>query len=258
MTRVFIYGTGNMAWALTRTFEQSGLKVSGIFGHSYENAQAFAKHFNIPAYADPQQDTAAGDVVLLAIKDDALPGLNRCLRLPGRHVFHTAGSVDLAAIADISESVGVLYPLQRVRKFAEPELQQAPVCVEVNNETLAGPALALAGKLSKRVLRMDSEQRRKAHLAAVFVSNFSNFMLVMGNEVLKNGGLPSDLLDPLLKDAFRDISLGEAAERQTGPARRGDLKVIQAHLQQLENQPALEALYRLVSFEILKYYNPSA
>ena len=89
----------------------------------------------------------------------------------------------------------------------------------------------------------------------MFVSNFANFLLVQGAELLKKNGLPPDLLDELLKNLFRQTDLAGAAERQTGPARRGDLKVIHSHLRMLEDTPGQEAIYRLLSFEILKYFN---
>lgn len=255
MKRIFIYGTGNMAWALTQAFREAGTEVAGVLGHSPENTRAFAEQAGVPLFTDLSTETAPGDYVFLAIKDDALPLLNQTLRLPGRVVLHTAGSVCMEAIAAISETVGVFYPLQRVQKFKPPQFAHIPICIEASHLELLDDLRALASGLSSRVLVMDSRQRQKVHLAAVFVNNFANFMWVMGNEVLRENGLPSDLLDALLQDTVAQADLGKADERQTGPARRGDLKVIQSHLQLLKDHPRQEALYRLLSFEILKHYN---
>ena len=40
------------------------------------------------------------------------------------------------------------------------------------------------------------------HLAAVFVNNFSNFMLTAGKEITIKAGLSFDLLIPLIKETY--------------------------------------------------------
>ena len=255
MSNIFIYGTGNMAWALTHGFLSIGIKIAGIYGHTEENAIELSSHFNIPRITDLDAEVKTDDILILAVKDDALLQLNESLRLPGRIVLHTAGSVEMAAIQSISERVGVFYPLQRVRKYQDSAFCGIPICVESSDKQVLVDLLALADKLSGNAIGMDSEQRQKVHIAAVFVSNFANYMFVMGNELLKENNLPSNILDALLKDLIQDVSLERAAEKQTGPARRGDLKVIQSHLKLLEKNPNQEAIYRLLSFEILRYFN---
>ncbi len=254
MNRIFILGNGNMAWALIREFGKKGIPVSGVFGKSKEHNLAFAALTGVSDFNNPEDDTRPGDVVLLAVKDDVIPLLAEKLRLPGRFVFHTAGSVEMEVLKPVSEKAGVFYPLQRVVKGAETDFSHVPICVEASDSETLHVAHRLAQRVSDSVFEFSSEQRKMAHLAAVFVSNFPNFMLILGAEILKENGLPDTLLNELVRETFSRALPSEAIASQTGPARRADLKVISSHLKLLENQPSKEAIYRLLSMEIMKRF----
>lgn len=255
MNRVFVVGNGNMAWALIHVFLKNDVFVSGVFGKSDERNQTFAQMAGIKALSDIEQETKPGDIILFAVKDDVIPLLAERYTLPGRFVFHTAGSVELAAISALSSNHGVFYLLQRVLKGADIDLSHAPVCLEASNEETLNVARELAGRISDTVHEFTSQQRKMAHLAAIFVSNFPNFMLILGAEILKENGLPDTLLNELVRETFASAVPSEALSQQTGPAKRADLKVISAHLKLLENDPSKEAVYRLLSMEIMKRFH---
>ena len=105
--RIFIYGTGNMAWALAEGFARQGVPVAGIYGRHAAVAEELAARLGITACKDLVQESNPGDWVILAVKDDALSLLNDSLRLPGRLVTDTAGSVDREGSRDVSEQSGV-------------------------------------------------------------------------------------------------------------------------------------------------------
>jgi predicted short-subunit dehydrogenase-like oxidoreductase (DUF2520 family) len=243
-----------MAWALIREFRKKGVTVSGVFGKSAERNRAFADSADVTALVNPEEETQPGDVLLISVKDDAIPLLAKKLHLPGRFVFHTAGSVEMKVLESVSEHIGVFYPLQRVVKGGETDFSHVPVCLEASDHETLTIARNLAGQITDSVYEFSSEQRKMAHLAAVFVSNFPNFMLMLGAEILEENGLPETLLNELVRETFSNSLPSEAAKNQTGPARRADLKVISAHLKMLENQPSKEAVYRLLSMEIMKRF----
>lgn len=254
MNRIFFYGNGNMAWALIGEFRKRGIPVSGVFGKSPERNRAFADSVGVAALANPEYETQPGDVLLISVKDDAIPVLAQKLRLPGRFVFHTAGSVDLEALGPVSDQIGVFYPLQRAVKGKATEFSRVPICLEASDPETLFVARRLAGQISDSVYEFSSEKRKMAHLAAVFVSNFPNFMLILGAEILKENGLPETLLNELVRETFSKALPSEAFKNQTGPARRADLKVISSHLKLLEKDPSKEAIYRLLTMEIMKRF----
>jgi predicted short-subunit dehydrogenase-like oxidoreductase (DUF2520 family) len=256
MNNVFIVGNGNMAWALIKSFSRSHFPVAGVFGKSDARNRTFAQMTGVQALSDLHVDTGPGDIVLFAVKDDVISLLDQRYRLPGRFVFHTAGSVELDALSAVSSNHGVFYPLQRVLKGTEIDLSHAPVCLEASNEETIHVARELAGRISDTVYEFTSQQRKMAHLAAIFVSNFPNFMLMLGADILKENGLPETLLNELVRETFISAVPSEALSQQTGPAKRADLKVISSHLKLLEKDPYKEAVYRLLSMEIMKRFHP--
>lgn len=254
--RIFIYGTGNMAWALAQGFLRQQVPVAGIYGRHAAAAEELCARLGVPHCMDIGQESRPGDWVILAVKDDALSQLNDSLRLPGRLVTHTAGSVGMDAIRRVSEHIGVFYPMERVIKYKEPDFRAVPLCIETNSPEMREVLHVHAQKLSDQVFEITSEQRQQLHLAAVFVSNFTTYLLSLGDDLIKKYQLPPTILNTLVQTTFDGITPQNASERQTGPARRADVKIIWSHIHRLEKeQPELAELYKLLSLGILKRYN---
>ena len=254
--RIFIFGTGNMSWALAKSLVDAGLRVDGIYGRNILAAQELSQKLDIAHCENIHDASLARDIVILAVKDDALSLLDESLRLPGRIVLHTSGSVEMDAISHISDQIGVFYPMERVIKFKDPDLKSVPLCIEANSPTLLVEINGLASKISSQVFSITSEQRKKLHLAAVFVSNFSTYMLSIGSDLVSKYNLPEGILDSLVATTLDGLTTQNASERQTGPAKRGDIKVVWNHIHQLEkDQPELAEMYKLISLGILKRYN---
>jgi len=110
----------------------------------------------------------------------------------------------------------------------------------------------LAENLSDSVQVITDEQRLKLHLAAVFANNFTNHMIVIAQKLAKENGLDAALLEPLLEKTFLRLKNNLAIELQTGPAVRGDIKIIEKHLKLLENHPEWQKIYSFVSENISK------
>jgi predicted short-subunit dehydrogenase-like oxidoreductase (DUF2520 family) len=92
------------------------------------------------------------------------------------------------------------------------------------------------------------------HLAAVFICNFTNYILTRGEEVTIKAGYSLELLKPLLSETIaKALELGPK-NCQTGPASRNDNITIEKHLDLLSFSPELQRLYREVTESIIIYY----
>jgi predicted short-subunit dehydrogenase-like oxidoreductase (DUF2520 family) len=81
-------------------------------------------------------------------------------------------------------------------------------------------------------------------------------MLTMAGDILQQNNLNFDWLIPLITETInKSIALGPE-EAQTGPAIRGDLEVLDEHLEFLRKQKSVAAIYKLVSQHIIDKYNP--
>ncbi len=108
--------------------------------------------------------------------------------------------------------------------------------------------------LSENVISINSYERKALHVAAVFASNFTNHMLLVAQDIMKENSLSYDYLKPLIAEMInKSLSIGPE-NAQTGPARRGDLQILDKHVEFLQdNLPAAE-LYKIISQHIIDRY----
>lgn len=196
---------------------------------------------------------AEADVYLIAVADGAIEAVAGYLQDKTGLVAHTSGARDLGALRGISRK-GVFYPLQTFSRERELDFGEIPLCLETGHPEDLPLLQKLAGSLSEQVLELDVRARRQLHLAAVFVNNFSNHMVYLGEALCREEGLAENLLRPLLRETFSKLETLSAYEAQTGPARRGDEVTRVAHLGRLKDSLRKE-LYQLISESIQRTYD---
>ena len=85
-------------------------------------------------------------------------------------------------------------------------------------------------------------------------SNFANHMLILSKEILQKSSLNFDLLKPLIQETFtKGLTIGPE-NAQTGPAMRGDLEILDRHIEFLQEDPTLSEIYKIISQHILDRY----
>ncbi len=249
MLSVVILGTGNLAMHLFRAFSRSsGVRVVQVVGRNPESLYWFSGLVSTTTDFTIIEDA---DVYLIAVKDDATAEVSHHLHGKKGVVAHTSGTVEMDAL--IPENRGVFYPLQTFTKGKDIDFEKVPICIEAKEEQSLIILRSLAHTLSQNVHEVHSEQRKKLHLAAVFVNNFTNYLYAVGEEICIKEGLPFDLLKPLILETAEKIQSMSPKEAQTGPARRNDQKSMQDHLKLLDNEKHI-ALYKLMSEAIKQAY----
>ena len=72
--------------------------------------------------------------------------------------------------------------------------------------------------------------------------------------MLDNNHLDFEMLKPLIVETInKSLALGPQ-QAQTGPARRGDLEVLDKHLKALETHKSYADIYKLITQSILDTY----
>jgi len=257
MEKIVLIGSGNVATQLASIFIEKGLQITQVYSHSLARAEALAKAINCEGISDLNKLRKDADLYIIAVKDDAIAEVAANLRLPGKTVVHTSGSIALDTIKSISDQTGVFYPLQSFTKGRKLNWQHIPVILEsIDSETLIA-LKKLAQRITDSVFEIDSEHRKKLHLAAVFANNFINYLLGDAKEILGED-IPFSILQPLVKETVsKAFDMGIEAS-QTGPAKRGDLKTIETHLELLKAHPGAEMIYKTITDAIVKKYNDQA
>jgi predicted short-subunit dehydrogenase-like oxidoreductase (DUF2520 family) len=104
----------------------------------------------------------------------------------------------------------------------------------------------------------DSERRKLLHVSAVFVNNFTNFMLTEGIEIASGAGFSPEILEPLIRETISKALENGPSFSQTGPAIRKDFETIEKHMELLSFSPDLQKLYSEVTQSILEHYKTSS
>ena len=248
--KITIIGAGNLATQLGLTLYNEGYFISQVYSHKLKNAVLLAKRIKGEAISDLKKLSADSSIYIIAVKDDAIESVAGQLNLKDKIVVHTSGSIPIDVLKNCSKNYGVFYPLQTFSKEKSVDFKTIPICIEANNSKTSTTLKYFAKSISENVKKVNSEQRKKIHLAAVFACNFSNYMYVVAENLLKKEKLSLDLLKPLIEETSFKLKNYSPASVQTGPAIRKDKKTMEAQIKLLSKDKDLQKIYTLLSESI--------
>ena len=251
--KITLIGSGNVAWHFGKALSGAGHTIDAVYSRNKDNAQALSTLFPeclVCSTTDFSKSDA--DLFIVAISDHAIEEVVSEMIIPEKSVIvHTSGSMPIDVLNKYSNR-GVLYALQTFTKNKEISLSDVPFGIEASNEQTFFTLQSLGSSLSNNVQRMNSDQRKVMHVAAVFACNFVNYMFSISENILKKENSNFKLLESLVQETVQKAFELGPTMAQTGPARRGDEKIILDHLDYLKNQPDLSTLYKLLSEGIQK------
>ena len=247
MIRVSIIGSGNVAQHLIVAFSKTtDIELVQVFARK----DAAVAHLTSPDKIYTNfNDIIAADLFIIAITDDAITEVSAAIPFSNELVVHTSGSVSIEAINNKNRP-GVFYPLQTFSKSKEVDFKTIPICIETKNENDFQILKKVAKSISNTVYKINSEQRKALHIAAVFVSNFVNHLYQIGNDICIENDLPFDILKPLIQETANKILTLSPYQAQTGPAKRKDSQTINAHLSFLSDDNQKE-IYKMLTKSII-------
>lgn len=253
--RITIIGSGNVATHLVAAFKNAGHNIVQVYSRDLQNASLLAYHVKAEAIDGLEQINAETDLFVIAVKDDAIELIAAELPKYDKLIVHTSGATDLQTLLKYTPNAGVFYPLQTFSKTRELNFNTVPLCIEGADEKITSTLNELAFTVSQSVYRVNSDQRKTLHLAAVFASNFPNYLYSVSLQLLAEKQLPFDLLRPLILETAEKVQAHLPASVQTGPAVRNDEKTMAFHREQLKENPDLQRIYELLSQGIIKMDN---
>jgi predicted short-subunit dehydrogenase-like oxidoreductase (DUF2520 family) len=253
--RISFAGTGNVASALSRNFLSREHIIEHFISINEKKGRQLADRCNA-SWSDKYIFPLTSDIIIVAVPDhDLKEVLNKIECNESAIIAHTAGSVGLDVFPHHFRNTGIFYPLQTFSHKRETDISSVPLFIEASNNTSEDALKQLAGSVSSLVYVSDTEHRRLLHLAAVFVSNFTNHMFTEGKNISQSAGFPFEVLKPLILETV-DKALEMGPENaQTGPAVRYDLNTIKKHLELLSFSTEQKEIYDLISRSIISYYN---
>ncbi len=247
---IVIIGSGNVAAVLGRKFKHAGHHIIQLFSRNASAASALAYEWDTESTNYISLINKNADVYIIAVNDDSIPAVAKELLLPGKVVAHTAASLPMEVLSGVTEHYGVFYPLQSLRKEMN-SLPDVPVFFDGSDEKAKRTLEALARSIAaEKVANAGDQDRLKLHVAAVFVSNFTNHLYALAEAFCKKEGLDFRQLLPLIEETALRIREISPKDVQTGPAFRHDVQTIQKHLESLKEHPQLLQLYQQLTDSI--------
>jgi predicted short-subunit dehydrogenase-like oxidoreductase (DUF2520 family) len=249
---VVLIGSGNVATHLGKAIKKSGNHIIQVYSYTLKSAKILATQLKTDYTSDIKALNADADLYVVAVKDDALGAVLNQITINKGIVVHTSGNTTLSVFGNKFKRFGVFYPLQTFSKNKKVNFKNIPICIESSDAVIFKELQHLGEQISEKVIAIDSNQRQKLHLAAVFACNFSNYMYTISDHILSDNGMSLDLLKPLILETAIKIKGNPPRSMQTGPAKRHDLKTIESHLKLLENSVDYHQIYSLLSKAIMK------
>lgn len=248
---ISIIGAGNVAKHLSAALIRAGHTIQQVFSRSMKNAEALAVKTSSNPIDKIEQLTAGSDLYIIAVSDNAIPGIARQLNLKEKIVVHTSGSTDMDVLKSTTTNYGVFYPLQTFSEGRQADFSKIPVCIEASNEYTGKILQKLASDLSGAIFYINSEKRKALHTSAVFACNFVNHLYASAEKICDQFNLPFDLLKPLIRETSEKVMQGSPSESQTGPANRNDTDILKLHAELLSFSPELQEIYKMLSNSIM-------
>ncbi len=251
--KLALIGTGNVAFHLSKAFDSKENEFY-LFGQNSKAALDLSKGLqNALHHPDLDFTNIDLDFCFILVSDDAIKQVAEKIKLPQKAILlHSSGSQPLDLLTAYHKKVGIFYPLQTFSKARKVNFEEVPIGVHSNSLENYKKIEALARAVSPKVYHWDDTTRLRIHLSAVFANNFTNALLTISKSLVPEN-IDTKVIDPLIKETYQKALESLPENSQTGPAKRGDLKVLVAHTSLLKEKDVdLLDLYLKIS----KIINP--
>ena len=233
--QVGVIGAGRVGAVLGAALRTAGHEVVGVSTRDAARAERFLPGVPVLAPADVAR---RAELLLLAVPDDALPGVvaglehDALVHVSGRH------GADVLRPATTRLALHPVYPFSG----GPAELEGVHWGVTATDEALAERVVS---DLKGVPVHVPEELRPLWHAALAHGANHLVTLVVSAAEMLRQAGAsdPGAVLRPLLTAAL-DGALDRGADALTGPVLRGDAGTVATHLEVVPDPDLYRALAR--------------
>lgn len=238
-----VIGVGRVGATLGTALRDAGHRIVAVSARSSRSRARASAHLPGVPVLDPVEVARRSTGVLLAVPDDALPGVvaelvEAGVLGPGRLVAHVSGRHGLAVLqpaADVGAATLALHPAMT---FTGGPSDRERLTGTVFGVTALGRHWPVAEQLVSDVggtaVAVPEELRPLWHAGLAHGANHLVTLVASALDVVRATGVadPAAVLRPLLTAAL-DNALADGDVALTGPVARGDAGTVAAHLDAL-------------------------
>ena len=262
MYRISIIGAGNVATQFAIAFQQAGHNVVCICNRNIEKAEQLsrvvARYKGKAIFTSDYSSIPESDIIFITVSDSAIETIINSISSPNASTLyvHTSGatSIDVFNTNSKITNYGVFYPLMTLSRNKNLDIRMIPFLLEANSKENEVKLSGLVSSLKAEYNICNSQKRLKMHTAAVFTTNYVNYMLTLAYDIANPD---FTFLLPSAIEAVRKAFLHTPMTAQTGPALRKDMQTLNKHLQLLQDDGFEEhaQIYKMLSKCIMERYD---
>ncbi len=255
--RIGFVGAGRLATTLAMALGAAGEHIAGVSSRADSSARTLTSRCRatrpIGVFSDKQLLINACDIVFITVPDDAIEKVvNEVKWREGQQVVHCSAATEVSALdkaAADGASTGGFHPLQL---FSDPEvairhLRGSTVAIEAQG-TLKDTLIRLTLLLGMNPIELPMGARGAYHVAANLAASCLLATLKEAEDIWTQCGLPQKqalpALMPLCLGTLAAANQAGIAKAVAGPISRGDLNVVNRHLNTLTTQGRDTWFYR--------------
>ncbi len=252
--RVVIVGFGRVGGAIAIGLRDAGWDVAVL----PRSADSVRKAAALKVFLADHDDLRAAQLCILAVPDSAVHPAMELVEEdlgPSTALVHCSGALPLTVFstARTKRPLGSFHPLVAI---SDPKdaLSGHAVALASTDRTLHASLERMAGALGMSPVEVPETGRAAYHAGAVLSAGLLVALLDGAVSAFEEAGLNREValkaLLPLSASALRGVQSRGLEKGLTGPVVRGDVSVVQAHLETLP--PEMGSLYRLLSRRALR------
>ncbi|XVJ71072.1 MAG: DUF2520 domain-containing protein [Rhizobacter sp.] len=242
MNDIAFIGAGRVATTLSQALANAGWSVKAVASRAMESAESLASLLP-DCQAVSVVEACQHPLVFLTVTDDAISSV--CSELTwhtGQSVVHCSGATETLALESAAAQgaqVGGFHPLQI---FSDPQsalrnLPGSSVAIEAADPTLATTLRDMANALGMHPFDLPAGSRSLYHAGAGYAASLLLPLLHEAVQLWRELGVDEaqalQALLPLAKGTLASVERRGLAGALSGPLSRGDLGVLQKHLDAL-------------------------
>jgi predicted short-subunit dehydrogenase-like oxidoreductase (DUF2520 family) len=252
--RVVIIGFGRLGGALALGLKAANWPVTVLPRSGDAVRRAAANRIRLADHDDLRD----ADLCIVAVPDGAVGQVVELVEEdlgPATALIHLSGALPLTVFrsAKVQRPFGSFHPLAAISDLHD-ELAGHSVAVASTDKALGPKLQRMAQALKLTTIEVPETGRAAYHAGAVLSAGLLVSLADAAVGALEHAGLDRDAalksLVPLMRSALRGVENRGLEKGLTGPVVRGDVGVVQAHLEALP--PELGSLYRLLSRRALR------
>ncbi len=247
MKTINLIGGGRVGQTLGRLLAQDGqVKVQDLLTRSQTSAELALAFIGTGRAVRHLSDMCPADLWLVAVPDGQIASvaaaLAACDHAPPATVFHASGALSADLLGPLRNKGWRAASAHCLLSFASPALalQQfagTPCALEGDAQALA-ELRPLFTRLGAQCFDMRAQDKMLYHAGAIFATNFLPVLQDLAEQLWQHSGMPAPMREhlraSLLQNSVNNISSLGPKAALTGPAARGDVALVAAQAQAVQ------------------------